>query len=88
MSPLKGVVPMLSVEVSLYPIECQSADDVINNSLQVLGNHRVTYDVGPVSTYITGDDRIVWQGLQDLFEQARRLGGEVSMVMTVTNAQV
>ena len=50
-----------------------SVDDVINNSLRVEGR-RGTYDVGPVSTYITGDDRLVWAGLQGFGEQARRLG--------------
>jgi uncharacterized protein YqgV (UPF0045/DUF77 family) len=74
-NPSKEAVLMLSV------------DDVINNSLQVLEGRRVTYDVGPVSTYITGDDRLVWAGLQGFGEQARRLGGEVSMVKTVTDAQ-
>ncbi|MGI6037961.1 MAG: YkoF family thiamine/hydroxymethylpyrimidine-binding protein [Limnochordia bacterium] len=84
----KELLSLISAEVALYPLESGQADQVINNCISALDGANLSYDVGPVSTYITGDAQSVWQGLQDLFDMALEQSGEVSMVVTITNARV
>ncbi|HHT26723.1 MAG TPA: hypothetical protein GXZ82_05695 [Firmicutes bacterium] len=79
---------MILAQVSLYPIEAADADAVINASIAELDGEDIQYSVGPVSTHIQGDPTEVFAALQTLFERATAAGGEVSMVVTITNAEV
>lgn len=79
---------MIRAQVSLYPIEAADADAVINQSVEALKEQQTLHQVGPVSTSLSGTPDEVWQGLRQMFERAMAQGGEVSLVATVTNAQV
>lgn len=76
----------LRAEVSLYPTESVDADHVINQSIERLRELPVEYEVGPVSTELRGRPEDVWASLRRMYEEASIRGGEVSMVITLTNA--
>ncbi|WP_034328043.1 YkoF family thiamine/hydroxymethylpyrimidine-binding protein [Alkaliphilus transvaalensis] len=76
----------LHAEVALYPLKTNNASQVINDSINTLQNQRVTYNVGSMDTHIQGNDEEVWNSLRNLFDEAQNSGGEVSMVVTITNA--
>jgi len=75
----------IHAEVALYPLKTNNATQVINDSISTLQNQRVTYNVGSMDTHIHGNDEEVWNSLKSLFNQAKN-SGEVSMVVTITNA--
>lgn len=78
----------ITAEVALYPTESVDADHVINESIEAsLSMGDVQYEVGPVSTELSGHPDEVWQALRHMFDEATTRGGEVSMSVTVTNAR-
>jgi uncharacterized protein YqgV (UPF0045/DUF77 family) len=80
----------IRAEVSLYPIESDDADEVINTAISCLDDEDidVDYEVGEVSTQIKGEPDQVWAGIRQIFESAISQGGEVAMVVTVTNSSI
>lgn len=82
-----GQIEMISAEVSLYPLETTESDAVIKNSLRALAEGGLEFEVGPLSTKISGSPDEVWRGLRALFERAHAHGGEVSMVVTISNSK-
>ncbi|HOB87653.1 MAG TPA: YkoF family thiamine/hydroxymethylpyrimidine-binding protein [Bacillota bacterium] len=76
---------MISAEVSVYPFKTNDASTTINNSIQSLNRYQLEYSVGSISTYLQGSEDEVWNGLREMFQQACQ-AGEVSMVITLTNA--
>jgi len=77
----------IRAQVALYPTESVDADHVINQSIQSLDAAGLEYNVGPVSTELVGQTEEVWRGLRHLYDDATIRGGEVSMVVTITNSQ-
>lgn len=77
----------IRAQVALYPLESVDADHVINQSIESLNASGLEFQVGPVSTELMGQPEQVWRGLRQLFDEATIRGGEVSMVVTVTNSQ-
>jgi len=77
---------MIHAEVALYPLKTNNATQVINSSIQTLQGQGVSYQVGPMDTHIHGSEEQVWNSLKQLFDKAQSSGGEVSMVVTITNA--
>lgn len=77
---------MVQAQVSVYPIETNDADAVINSSINALAEEDVDYTVGPISTQLRGNADQVFAALQELFTRACQGGGEVSLVATVTNS--
>lgn len=77
----------IRAQVSLYPTESVDADHVVNQSIRTLDTTNLEYHVGPVSTELVGHSEEVWRGLRQMFDEATTRGGEVSMVVTVTNSQ-
>ncbi|KAB3535299.1 hypothetical protein F8154_06825 [Alkaliphilus pronyensis] len=83
---MRGVIIIrIHAEVALYPLKTSNASQVINHSINTLQNHRITYNVGAMDTHIQGSDDEVWNSLRSLFDDAKQ-AGEVSMVVTITNA--
>ena len=76
---------MITAEVSVYPLKTSDASSAITNSISSLNNRDVEYSVGSISTRLRGSEEQVWKSLQDMFQEAQN-SGEVSMVITVTNA--
>ncbi len=76
---------MITAEVSVYPLKTSDASNVITNSINSLSNVGVEYSVGSISTRLHGNEEQVWNSLKDMFQNAQN-SGEVSMVVTITNA--
>ncbi len=76
---------MICAEVSIYPLKTGNASAVINNAINSLNDHEIEYTVGSISTHLHGSEGQVWDSLQQMFNRARE-SGEVSMVVTITNA--
>jgi uncharacterized protein YqgV (UPF0045/DUF77 family) len=75
---------MISCQVSLYPLGTPEYTKIIKEALASLPEGRVQVEVNPMSTIIRGDEEEVWQAAQTLFKAASQ-GGEVVMVMTISN---
>jgi uncharacterized protein YqgV (UPF0045/DUF77 family) len=82
---LHEVRMMLAAEVSIYPLKTGDGSAVITNSIEQLNGSGVNYSVGSISTFLRGSEEQVWGSLQEMFHTARARG-EVSMVVTITNA--
>jgi uncharacterized protein YqgV (UPF0045/DUF77 family) len=76
---------MITAEVSVYPLKTSDASGVITNSINSLNNEGIEYSVGSISTRLRGSEEQVWNSLKDMFQNAQN-SGEISMVITVTNA--
>lgn len=76
---------MIHAEVSLYPLKNRNAGEVINSSIDALKREGVECNVGSMATHLHGDENQVWNSLKKLFDEAQA-SGEVSMVVTITNA--
>ncbi len=76
---------MIHAEVALYPLKTSDASEVINNSINALRDQGVQFSVGSMDTHIHGTEEQVWGSLRSLFQTAQN-SGEVSMVVTITNA--
>ena len=76
---------MITAEVSVYPLKTSDASDIITNSINSLSNEGVEFTVGSISTRLHGNEDQVWNSLKDMFQNAQN-SGEVSMVVTITNA--
>ncbi len=76
---------MITAEVSVYPLKTSDASNVITNSINSLSNEGVEFSVGSISTHLHGNEEQVWNSLKEMFQNAQN-SGEVSMVVTITNA--
>lgn len=76
---------MITAEVSVYPLKTTDASNIITNAINSLNNEGIEYSVGSISTRLRGNEEQVWNGLKDMFRSAQN-SGEVSMVITMTNA--
>lgn len=77
---------MITAEVAIYPLKTNNASGVINNSINVLNNANVNYDVNSMNTKITGTKEEIFQNLHKMYDEAERSGGEINMVVTMSNA--
>lgn len=76
---------MITAEVSLYPVETPDSDEIILESLKALDDQQLQYDIGSLSTNISGDSDQVWAALRSLYERAQMSSYEVVMVVTIVN---
>lgn len=78
---------MITAEVSVYPLKTSDATCVINESIGALNNNsNITCSVNSMNTRITGSKDEIFKSLNDMFSKAEETGGEISMVVTMTNA--
>jgi len=77
---------MLTAEVSVYPLKAGNATKVINDSIEVLKDSEVNYSVNSMNTKLTGTRSEVFDSLKTMFAEAENSGGEISMVVTISNA--
>lgn len=76
---------MLCAEVSIYPLKSHDNSAMISSSIESLEHQGLEFSVGSISTHLHGSEEQVWQGLKEMFRNAQKQG-EVSMVVTITNA--
>ncbi len=77
---------MLNAEVAIYPLKTSNATNVIDNSINILENSNVKYNVDSMNTKLTGAKTDIFRSLEKMFTEAENTGGEVSMKVTITNA--
>ncbi|MCR4435653.1 MAG: YkoF family thiamine/hydroxymethylpyrimidine-binding protein [Clostridiales bacterium] len=77
---------MITAEVAIYPLKTNDAASVINSSIDVLQQSNANFDVNSMNTRIKGTKAEVFTSLETMFSEAENKGGEVSMVVTITNA--
>lgn len=76
---------MITAEVSVYPLKAADVSNIITSAINSLNNEGIEYSVGSISTRLSGSEEQVWSGLRAMFRNAQS-SGEVSMVITMTNA--
>jgi len=74
----------VSAQVSLYPLAQGDIAPAIEEFLRVLGARGLSYNVGAMSTVLSGDDQTVFAALREAFAAATSLGPAV-MTVTVSN---
>ncbi len=77
---------MMNAEVAIYPLKTDQATNVIDNSIHALKDSNVEYHVNSMNTRLTGTKAEIFRSLESMFTEAEDSGGEVSMVVTITNA--
>ncbi|MCY6369500.1 YkoF family thiamine/hydroxymethylpyrimidine-binding protein [Clostridium ganghwense] len=77
---------MITAEVAVYPLKTSDATNVINNSINTLQNTNVNYTVDSMNTKITGTKEQIFDSLNKMFTEAENSGGEVNMVVTLSNS--
>jgi len=77
---------LITAEVALYPLKTTDASGVINKSIDTLKDSHIQYNVNSMNTHITGSREEIFKGLESMFSQAENNGGEITMVITLTNA--
>jgi hypothetical protein len=77
---------MLTCEVSLFPLETVDSDQIINHSLEALKKTGLKHEIGNQSTYLYSEDpNQIWNGLQSIYQEAKKAGTEFSMVINLSN---
>ena len=77
---------MLTAEVAVYPLKTNNASNVINKSIDALKGNKVDYSVDSMNTRLTGTKEEIFNSLKTMFSEAENSGGEISMVVTISNA--
>jgi uncharacterized protein YqgV (UPF0045/DUF77 family) len=77
---------MITVEVAVYPLKTSNASDVINKSIDALQESKVQYSVNSMNTKLSGQKEEVFNSLKSMFTEAENRGGEISMVVTISNS--
>jgi uncharacterized protein YqgV (UPF0045/DUF77 family) len=83
--PPQGKRIGLMAQVSVYPLRQKSLSPAINASLRVLRKHDLEVHAGSMSTMIAGDSAVVFQALQQAYEETAQQG-EVVLIATFSNA--
>lgn len=80
---------MIKAEVSLYPADNHTTDDLTGLSLRFLDEHGLDYDfyygATSLNTTISGSTNDVWKALQQIFEENKKRGQDIIMVTTLTS---
>ena len=76
---------MISCQFSLYPLGVEDLGPAIDAAVGELKRLGLEVDVGPMSTYITGESEAVFQGLSRAFDAAAG-SGQVVLTATLSNA--
>lgn len=75
----------VACQFSLYPLGKEDLGDVIYRSLEELKEKGIKYDLGGMSTLISGDSDTIFSSLKAVFERAANEGGVV-LTTTISNA--
>lgn len=78
---------VIIAEVSLYPVETIDSDHIIMDSLKSMTEYNLNYDIGSLSTHLSGGREQVWNAIRSLHDKALATGHEVVMVVTISNGR-
>jgi uncharacterized protein YqgV (UPF0045/DUF77 family) len=75
----------IQAEISLYPLRQKDLTKPIQQFIELLENNKLKVELGPMSSLIAGDNKVVFESLREAFEQ---LAKEYEVVMTakISNA--
>jgi len=75
----------IQAEISLYPLRCSDLTEPIQQFVELLKTNKLKVEIGPMSTFVTGDSQIVFENLKRAFG---KLAEEYKVVMTakISNA--
>ena len=75
----------VQAQISLYPLRRPDLAEPITRFVQQLGRDGLDIEVGPMSTEITGDSKVLFAKLAEAFEDAAGRGDMV-LLLKVSNA--
>jgi len=75
----------IQAEVSLYPLRQNDLNEPIQQFVESLKRDDLNVKTGSMSSVISGEESIVFQSLQDAFEQAAQKY-EVVLTVKISNA--
>ena len=76
---------MISCQFSLYPLGTDELSAAIDAGLAALTSLGIAFEVGAISTHMTGESAVVFEGLSRAFNAAA-LQGQIVMTATLSNA--
>jgi uncharacterized protein YqgV (UPF0045/DUF77 family) len=76
---------VITAQVSLYPLRQESIGPAVHEAVRALREWGLDTRVGEMSTLVWGEERAVFQGLQEAFHRATEHGDTV-MAVTISNA--
>ncbi len=75
----------ISAQLSVYPLRQPRLSPAIDEAVQICRARGLKVRMGPMSTWVSGDDDNVFAALREAFRSAAS-AGEVVMVVTLSNA--
>ena len=75
----------VQAEISLYPLRKNELTKPIYKFIRALKNSNLNIKTGPMSTLVTGDSHVVFESLQQAFEQIAEKY-EVVLAVKISNA--
>jgi len=75
----------VQAEIRLYPLRQNELTKPIQQFVQVLKNNKLYVKTGTMSSFVTGDSRVVFESLREAFEQLAKKY-EVVVSATISNA--
>ncbi|MGQ9522602.1 MAG: YkoF family thiamine/hydroxymethylpyrimidine-binding protein [Anaerolineae bacterium] len=76
---------MVSAQVSLYPLRQPSIGPAIREAVRTLREQGLRVQMGPMSTLVWGEEKVVFSALREAFRRAAE-EGDIVMVITLSNA--
>ena len=77
-------MPQIKAQISLYPMRKQRLSPAIDSVRTVLVGHGLKPKVGPMSTYVVGEQNKLFDALKDAFARTAS-AGEIVMTITLQN---
>ncbi len=75
----------VQAEISLYPLRQNELTKPIRQFIQALESNKIKVELGPMSTFVTGEEPVVFESLQKAFEKlAQRY--EIVLTAKISNA--
>ena len=76
---------MITCQFSVYPLRTERISEILREVLKEVEAIGITYEMGPMSTKMQGDEEQVFTALKGAFAKAATQG-DVVLVATVSNA--
>jgi uncharacterized protein YqgV (UPF0045/DUF77 family) len=74
-----------SAQIAIYPLRQDRLSPAVEVVQRALRDHGLSPEPGPMSTYVVGEDAVVFAALADAFSRAAEMG-HVVMTVTLSNA--
>ena len=75
----------LSAQMSIYPFRQEHLSPAIKRAAEILKEHEIEVNSGPMSSVVSRDDEALFAAIKDIFRESSEQGGMV-MVVKLSNA--